>query len=435
MNPILKYNEELYLDGGTQSINAIIKELNAEENLYLEKLFISNFKDGNIATISDLLTNLSGTLSVLAIHQSYMCQDDAQAIANFIEQSVLSTLELFECYVEDEQMITIMGSLARAPLSQLKLGRVWIEEREAQGIIEAMNQASLSKLSFDSCDFGEDALILLVNAIKTSTLQTLILDNVELTDDEVSAIADCIAQSSLVKLSLRNIAYDIENECKPKDNRRAMGKAIMKSSIQILNLDGSGICATAKQTMHLMAHSQITNFDISYHTGEEQLIFIELIKKNPSITKIIWNCEHASTDDQLLTKMCELIENATLVAINLHCRQCSNEQFIKICDAIKRSSISSLCLTDCEFDAEQMLTICDLLEHHNLKKLHINNLTNDIVAAILFSIKLSSLIKFNMEWPTISDDVRYEINEHLRQQRNISNSFHKTKSARSIVQT
>lgn len=421
-------NEELFLDGKILTPNAAALKLRAEENLRIKKLFITNFKRTILAISEPLLNCQNCSLEILCLNKCDISHGDAQTISNFINGSSLLKLELSSCSIETPELITILDSVRASSVQKIKFQDFRIEERTARAIAASVTNEKLPliELSFFNCYFAYNSLFIICNSINESTLKALILEDIHFTHHQAQNIADCIEKSALTKLSLRNSMFI-------HDTIFAIEEAIVKSSIKTLNLQQTTIYADATRKIYLMQKLEITNLDTGDTISiEETMGIIELVRRNPSIKKIFIK---PSRSDQLLDTICDLLKDSHLTSLELQHYYLSEIELTKIFNAIKGSNIVSLNLIS-YMGIDKIRCVCDLLENYSLKKLTINNFSSaDIIINTLIPvIKKSSLIKFKidpMSWPRANNNWHNQIEQHLIEQRKISNGFYKTKSARS----
>lgn len=229
--------------------------------------------------------------------------------------------------------------------------------------------------------------------------------------------------------------------CVAETESSLVTKAITQSSIQSLHLEkdfvfGSNVVPKeVNEIISLIKKSCltqlcITNYD--FNIGDTKAI-VEAIRGNRAFRKVAFNC--ASIDDRIDT-VCDLVENSTIVSIKLSRCYLRRVAIIRLCASIKKSSIVSLDLLLNGFDQYNhhriILAICDLLENHGLQKLNLSycGISSATIAAMLPSIRASTLIKFNIEnFAGMDSNIVDEIEGILKVQKNILNRFKKMKSA------
>lgn len=423
-------NNELYLNGTTLDMHAIIKEMQSAENLCAKKIALISFKKGIIRTISDFLSKFK--LETLLVCFSTICLDDALAIADFISGSKLLTLELLHSTFKSDALLTIINATKVCRLQKIILVGCTIRMDEAKAIADTIIASRMIKLSFSHCSFQTETLPLILCAVKESTLQTLVLKNIIFNDEDIAAITDCItnANDTLIKLSLAHSTTI-------SDKKTAITEAICNSSLKIVDIQQTPFCSNIGDILKVIEHSRVEKFefDQSNFTIEEMKLIMDAIKRNPSFKHI--SLAGVTMSDHVLTLLCDLLENSSLTS--LYGCDLSTAQLHELVASIKNSSITALGLRSINTSADwnwDMPDVHALLKCHNLVKLNLcfAEMTNKIIRAMLPSIKDSSLIKFNSNFWHMEPDTKAELKQMLSENQQRLDRFCYTKSAMSRAQ-
>lgn len=430
MNTQLKIKQiknKFFLNGRKASLDTIIAKM-CEENVYLKTLHLANFGAGLPSAVIDALVHLDHNLGSLIMTNCVVWSNDVQSISNFVKALNLSKIKIS---YNSMAFSTIIEATAQSFLRELILDSVRIEEGTAMNIIAFLKKQSLVKLSFFGCEFENDTFILIMDAIKKSTLKILILNLVTLHDDRIIAFTDCVINSKLTKLSIHNLSASI-------NNFNFIVETIKASSLKTLDARYMLKFKEFNTVKNLICNSNITKFKFSHaeFSPEEKMELIDLMQERHRLTNISFY--ETRFTDELLTKVCDLLENphSRLTSLDLSRCKFTDAGLNKMIASIKSSSITSLNLSGyvqmrgpLYFD---ILIICDLLENHYLEKLKLCfvDCTNEIMNLMLPSIMKSSLIKFDIDRCTKVDErTRNEIGAMLRDRQHCR----KIKSARSVM--
>lgn len=450
----INFNESLHIDGQKQSVGEIIAEMNKVENLHLKKLRIADclYKSANpnLSAIANILPNLKHSLESLTICNSVINLVDAKTIADFIIGSTLKKFKLSSHGILNPTSIIMIDLIKLSSIQKLEICGFYIRKEEASFIAKMLKSVQLVELSLTKCHLDTHAFLMIIDAVKHSALKVLNLKcvknkmNMNTFADHVANLADCITNSSLTKLSLFNTSF--KPTVRSVDERPALIAAIQKSSLRSLNMLGTQIFFDIKDVIDIVARSQITKFtfDNEQFDSKAMVRFIDAVRIKDGFKNICLN--KTFSDDQLLVAICNLIENSALTHLDLNCCYLSDDQWGAILASIKRSGISSFGFTGNYLNIERTHAICDLLEHHNIQKMHVYDVPDNILRAILPSVQQSSLIKFTFCKSIVRNEdvcarayayghvpdgnVRNEIKDFVSRQKRISNSSRQMKSAR-----
>lgn len=421
-------NEELYLSGTILGADKIVTEMNKEENLHFDKLRLTNFDSDCISALANAPAHLKCNLRCFAMCEGVVRSDSpsARIIVDFIAGSKLSKLEILRGTVPDTALAMIIDA-TQSSLCHIKLERHYIGTATVRAIINLLDRSSLVKLSFFSCTFEDNAIASMMEAIKRSNLKVLILSCTHFVDAEMIALVNCVLHSRLTKLSLCGSSFDGKIGF-------ALIEAIVQSSLKTLDARAVPFLQRFDIINDVILNSNITKFKFNrWQLGpEENVILFDSIKQRNLFKYISFS--YVRFNDQLLSKLCNLLENSHLTSIDLHYCSLSSADLGTIINSIKKSSITSFYYSDC-LNAGHTLIIRDMLEHCDLTKLKLicSDYINGTISALLPSIKKSSLIKFEVyDWRLIDERERKKIKQILQHnQQNLSANY-KTKSARTL---
>lgn len=428
-------NYELCFDGRIlNGADKIIEEAIKEENAHIKKLSFIHFKEGIISTVANHLPAFN--LESLFLCNATISSEDARALANFIGRSQISKIKIVQRWIDDSALILMLNSINGSFLKKINLANR-INMRRAESIVNLIERSCLIELSFDGSRFETGTLPLILAAVNRASnkaaLQTLILKNSRFLCEDATAIIDTInGSNTLTKLSLVNVQFTITH-----DLQVAMKEAMHNPSLQNLNIIGTlfwdvtrtGPLFADDSILKLVASPNIKRFRCNNGFRSEEIV--DAIKQNPSLECI--HIDRASIEGYPLDKMCDLIENSSLIKLSLDYHDLDHVALHKIICSIMRSSIVSLCLIS-NFSTPNIVRIMrDLLENHCLIKLdlQLSYMTNAMVQTLLPAIKTSALIYFNSRHSQLLDaDTKAEIRVALNTQRQILTRFSTTKGAR-----
>lgn len=462
---LLNTNEELILDYMEFDVNSAIAEINREENLYASKLYLLNFCATDVIIIIRALPlTLSHSLESFTMHHCNIHLGVAQVIVNLIKDSKLQKIEILNCvtivsYDADDTdsandtdnadnadnadntdnvdgtdragdaLFTIINAISPLFRFTLNLCGAHIKKDTVNKIVDLLGQHCFVKLSIKNCIVENDGWILMLEAVQKSALQTLMLNDVHFNYEETIAAINCVTHSQLTKLSLRGASF-------VGDKLTALIGAIKQSLLKTLDMRDTKIRGRFNEINDLILLSNVVkfNFDQFIFSLDENILFVNSIlqRRSSSFEHVFFDSVYF--DDQLLAKVCNLLENPCLTGLDLVNCSLSESALKQIVSLIKKSSVTSLSWGE---DNANIRTICDLLENHHLLKFKLKTVhfeqTRETMKALLDSIKKSTLIKFDVDTLPIEDtDVLDEIKRITKENQRKLSSNYKTKSARSL---
>lgn len=424
---IQNIDAELCLDGAMLNTGAMIAEID-ENDAFLKKLHITNFKEGFIPELSDVLLRARSNhnLEHFIISNCDICLNDARTIISFIEGANLLRLDILKCTKERHVLSAIINSAANPLMQTLNLHQLRIQEDAADAIINLLKTSPITKLCLSGCSFAGDGLVAILSAIKQSALEILILDQIRFRSKETMALIGCIQAAKLIKLSLKNASI-------MQNNRHELVAAIKQSSLAILNGENLQIFYMMETVNDLILHSNVTKFkfNTSSFRFEENMVLLNSMQKRMSHEHISLGCSYHT--DQSFETLYEFLQSSRSRLTSIDMKYCflSSEEFSRIIGLIKGSSIVSLSINGNNLKGKNVLAICDLLENHNLTELKLYECGVKILTAMMASIKKSSLVKLSTRYcAEIDNDTINEIKKELWiQQQKLSDNY-RIKSAR-----
>lgn len=418
------FKEKLCVDARALGFDAMTKEMIKEENMHIKKLSFTNFYE----IIPDFNTCPNFNLEIFSMRRSHIYTNSARVIARCIAGSALLKLKLQSELADYAPLSIIMTAINKSCLKKIELKRIDIRMDEARHIIDAVRTSQLMKLSFTSCIFGEGVLLLILEAIKVSTLKILIFNRThpQINNCEAIAIIECINNRALTKLSLDNILF-------PEDHRSAITQAIHYSSLTHLSVLKTPLFGNIVDVIKLIENvrTEKFSFDNAKFSIDEKIMINDAAKRNNAFRYISFRGEHFV--DRLMVSVCDLLENSFITSLNLNACNLNGAQISTIIGSIKKSSVVSLNLDGSDWNNAAVRALCDLLETHPLAKLTFDIESFEYVnrMAIINSIRVSSLIKLNTYANPVHVGMETEARAIIKQQKNISKRFQRTKSARS----
>lgn len=411
-----------------------VDNIAAIKDLPLKKLNLSNMNAQSMFLwlSSFQNSNVRANLKNLVISNSEINLETANIIIDLTRG--LTLLELRNCNAKCNELIAIIGAAVRSGIQTLLLRALIFDVNGTEALINSMTNSRLINLHIDNCVFEQNKLGLLINSIARAhmKLQTLSLAHTYFDDEAMVAIENCIENSQLIILSLIGCIFF---------NRRIIMvmKAVQRSSVQYLKLCGSFFDDNVGDITECIKKSHVTKFIIGERkipcAREEIVAVANLIEENNLLNHISFSS--AFIYDETLPIICNAIENSTMTGIDLCGCRLNDDRIIKICTSIKKSFITSIALSNNYFSPVGITAICDLLENHNLKKLKLVlcGLCDVSIEPMLASIEKSELIKFNVNYNTaLTKPVRQRIKQIMLAQQLRMSAFHKTKSAKIILQ-
>lgn len=417
-------NDLLYFHCSNASYNdyqVVIKKIATVQNVSIKGMRIENAEGSFVGSILEYIESFN--LRSFYMHHCEMFLGCALAIVNLIKNAALEKLSLEKCnIITDGVLGTILASVGQSRLYTLKLKMQHIGLPEAEVMVDAIGKSQLVNLYLKNCFFAPDSLILIMGAIEKSSIKNLYLSNIYIDDAKATAIGACLENSQVEELCLAKCVFGV-------NALDIVMESIKKSQLLHLNLSftcGGGDNGINK-VCNCIENSSIVKLSLADRQFDDAqwLMLSETIKKKNNFVGIFFR--HSFINVPIL---CDLLENSTIHAIRLQHCALTSVQAMSIIDSVKRSSVTSLDLMGNYIQCESIGAICNLLENHNLCELNLSNnhLDNETFALMLPFVKKSSLIKFDTRDNFLDHNLQRKIKATLQEQRNISNRFYKTKA-------
>lgn len=419
-----------------ESMDQIFLQISLLDKSKIYVLSIKSMQSNNIDVILSALSQQRCKFNRFAMHNCAIGSETFLKIGELIECCNLRGLTLNKCTFAPEMLVLPNPNLnLKSSLFILQLRHQNINLTDVNIISNLIANYEPTNLYLVDCKFNDsdganDPLATMIKAITraNTNLTKVCLAIASFKHDATMAIVDCIENSKLKCLRLNRCIFLGRNV-----------PTIKKSSLQSLYFYKTSFACGIKFICDCIEKSQLHTLNmhrckITLHAFEA---IASSIKKSAFLKDVSFD---EPLDEGHVNIICDLLENHTLLHLDLSSCISTEADMMRIMAAVKASSLVSLKLDNnaASFTTPTILSLCDLLENHSLQNLCLsrNALNNETILLMLPSIEKSSLTQFKINNGTfgrnkikIDSDVKARIHVILQEQKNILKRFTRTKKA------